>query len=263
MAGELLTKAAHQHGATLLPIDSEHNAVFQCLANVASSEIKAGVQQVTLTASGGPFLNTPLNELAVVTPEQACAHPNWTMGKKISVDSATMMNKGLEIIEACLLFELDIAKINIVIHRQSIVHAMVAYKDGSILAHMGFPDMRVPIAHAMAWPDRIDSGVKVMDITKFSGLEFYPPDLNRFPCLQLAIEVQKAGGSSSVIMNAANEIAVQSFLEGKVKFSDIYNIVAHVVDTSEPVAVNDVEVIMNVDHQARASANLYISKLVH
>ena len=263
MAGELLTKAAQQHGAILLPIDSEHNAVFQCLANIASSEVKAGVQQVTLTASGGPFLNTPLNELDKVTPEQACAHPNWSMGKKISVDSATMMNKGLEIIEACLLFDTDISKVNVVIHPQSIVHAMVGYRDGSILAHMGFPDMRVPIAHAMAWPDRIESGVKVMDITKFSGLEFYPPDLNRFPCLQLAIEVQKAGGSSSITMNAANEIAVQSFLEGKVKFSDIYEIVVHVVDTLEPVTVSDVEVIMNVDQQARAAANHYISKLVH
>ena len=263
MAGDLLISAAQKSGATLLPIDSEHNAVFQCLANVANAEVKAGVQKITLTASGGPFLNTPLNELTEVTPDQACAHPNWSMGRKISVDSATMMNKGLEVIEACLLFDLDIAKVNVVIHPQSIVHAMVAYKDGSILAHMGFPDMRVPIAHAIAWPTRIDSGVKSMDITEYSGLEFFPPDLNRFPCLRLAIEVQKLGNSASVAMNAANEVAVQSFLDGKIKFLEIYEIVAKVVDRSEPVAVNDVEVIMNVDEQARTAAVQQISQLIH
>lgn len=263
MAGELLTQTARQHGATLLPIDSEHNAVFQCLANVANDEVMAGVQQITLTASGGPFLHTPLNELEHVTPEQACAHPNWSMGRKISVDSATMMNKGLEIIEACLLFDTEIAKVNVVIHPQSIVHAMVAYRDGSILAHLGFPDMRIPIAHAIAWPTRIDSGVSAMDITKFSGLEFYPPDLNRFPCLRLAIDVQKAGGSLSVTLNAANEIAVQSFLEGRIKFSEIYDIVAHVLDRSEPVLVNNVEVVMELDQQARESAVRRISKIVH
>lgn len=263
MAGDLLTQTAQQNRATLLPIDSEHNAVFQCLANVASAEVIAGVQQITLTASGGPFLNTPLNELAQVTPEQACAHPNWSMGRKISVDSATMMNKGLEVIEACLLFDLDIAKVNVVIHPQSIVHAMVAYKDGSILAHMGFPDMRVPIAHAIGWPARIDSGVKSLDITEFSGLEFYPPDLNRFPCLQLAMEVQKSGKSASVTMNAANEVAVQSFLDGRIRFSEIYEVVAHVVDASEPVEVNDVEVVMSVDQQARATAVQHISQLIH
>lgn len=263
MAGDLLTQTAQKNCATLLPIDSEHNAVFQCLANVASTEVMAGVQQITLTASGGPFLNTPLNELAQVTPEQACAHPNWSMGRKISVDSATMMNKGLEVIEACLLFDLDIAQVNVVIHPQSIVHAMVAYKDGSILAHMGFPDMRVPIAHAIGWPTRIDSGVKSLDITEFSGLEFYPPDLNRFPCLQLAMEVQKSGKSASVTMNAANEVAVQSFLDGRIRFSEIYEVVAHVVDASEPVEVNDVEVVMSVDQQARTTAVQHISQLIH
>lgn len=263
MAGDLLISTARESGATLLPIDSEHNAVFQCLANVADAEVKAGVQKITLTASGGPFLNTPLNQLTGVTPDQACAHPNWSMGRKISVDSATMMNKGLEVIEACLLFDLDIAKVDVVIHPQSIVHAMVAYKDGSILAHMGFPDMRVPIAHAIAWPTRIDSGVKSMDITEFSGLEFFLPDLNRFPCLRLAIEVQKMGNSASVTMNAANEVAVQSFLDGKIKFLEIYEIVAKVVDHSEPVAVNDVEVIMNVDERARTAAAQQISQLIH
>jgi len=263
MAGELLINAAQEHRATLLPIDSEHNAVFQCLANIASSEVRAGVAQITLTASGGPFLNTSLSELDKVTPEQACAHPNWSMGRKISVDSATMMNKGLEVIEACLLFDIDVSKVSVVIHPQSIMHAMVGYKDGSIIAHMGFPDMRVPIAHAIAWPTRIDSGVGVLDITKFSGLEFFPPDFNRFPCLGLALEVQKNGHTAPTTMNAANEIAVQSFLEGKIKFSDIYNVVARVVDESEPVTVNSIEVIMDADKQARESAVRYISKLSH
>lgn len=263
MAGSLLIKAAHENGATLLPIDSEHNAVFQCLANVADKEVRAGVQKITLTASGGPFLKTPLSKLAEVTPEQACAHPNWSMGRKISVDSATMMNKGLEVIEACLLFDLDITKVNVVIHPQSIVHAMVAYKDGSVLAHMGFPDMRVPIAHAIAWPARIESGVESIDLTEFSGLEFFAPDLNRFPCLRLAIEVQNSGSSASVVMNAANEVAVQSFLDRKIKFLQIYDVVASVVDKSEPVAVNDVEVIMSIDQQARAAADKQISQLIH
>lgn len=263
MAGNLLINAAHEYGATLLPIDSEHNAVFQCLANMADAEIKASVRQITLTASGGPFLNTPVKDLAEVTPAQACAHPNWSMGRKISVDSATMMNKGLEVIEACLLFDLDITKVNVVIHPQSIVHALVSYKDGSVLAHLGFPDMRVPIAHAIGWPVRIDSGVKSIDITEFSGLEFFPPDLARFPCLRLALEVQKSDSSASVTMNAANEVAVQSFLEGKIKFLQIYDVVAHVVDNSEPVEVNDVEVIMSVDRHARALADKHISKIFH
>lgn len=263
MAGNLLINAANDGGATLLPIDSEHNAVFQCLANGANNEVKQGVHKITLTASGGPFLKTPLNKLAEVTPEEACAHPNWSMGQKISVDSATMMNKGLEVIEACLLFNLDITKVNVVIHPQSIVHALVSYKDGSVLAHMGFPDMRVPIAHAIAWPTRIDSGVESIDLTEFSGLEFFVPDLNRFPCLRLAIEVQNSGNSASVVMNAANEMAVQSFLERKIKFSQIYDVVASVVDNSEPVAVNDVEVIMSIDQQARLAADKQISQLIH
>ena len=263
MAGNLLMQTAQDNGATLLPIDSEHNAVFQCLANGPTAEVKAGVRQITLTASGGPFLDTPLSKLAGVTADQACAHPNWSMGRKISVDSATMMNKGLEIIEACLLFDLDITKVNVVIHPQSIVHAMVAYKDGSVLAHLGYPDMRVPIAHAIGWPARIDSGVESIDLTKFSGLEFLIPDLKRFPCLRLAIEVQESAGSASIVMNAANEVAVQSFLDGRIKFPQIYDVVAHAVENSEPVAINDVEVIMHVDQQARSVADRHISQLTH
>ncbi len=261
MSGELLIAIAEQNHATLLPIDSEHNAVFQCMQNLANMQVKAGVKQVTLTASGGPFLYTPLSELAQMSPDQACAHPKWKMGRKISVDSATMMNKGLEIIEACLLFSIDVSMVNVVIHPQSIVHAMVAYQDGSMLAHMGFPDMRVPIAHAMAWPDRINSGVNGLDMTKHSGLEFFEPDLQRFPCLRLAIEVQKTGGACPAIMNAANEVAVQSFLDGIIKFSEIYNVVARVVEKLEPVAVDSVEVILEIDHYARQTATQKINQL--
>ena len=263
MSGNLLTSIAHKSGATLLPIDSEHNAVFQCLSNTADAETKASVRRITLTASGGPFLKTPLNKLSEVTPEQACAHPNWSMGRKISVDSATMMNKGLEVIEACLLFGLDITKVGVVIHPQSIVHAMVAYKDGSVIAHMGYPDMRIPIAHAIGWPSRIDSGVESIDITQYSGLEFFPPDLQRFPCLRLAMEAQKSGSSAIVAMNAANEIAVKSFLEGRINYLDIYDVVAYVVENSEPANVNDVEIVIELDAQARAAADEHISKLIH
>jgi len=261
MSGELLIATARQHQATLLPIDSEHNAVFQCMHNFASDEVKLGVQQVTLTASGGPFLHTPITELAEVTPDQACAHPKWKMGRKISVDSATMMNKGLEIIEACLLFGIQVSMVNVVIHPQSIVHAMVAYQDGSMLAHMGYPDMRVPIAHAMAWPERIDSGVEIIDMTQHSGLEFYQPDLQRFPCLRLATEVQHAAGVFPAVMNAANEVAVQSFLQETIKFAEIYDVVADVVGKFEPVSAESVEAILEVDKNARHLAKQKVSQL--
>jgi len=261
MSGELLIATARQHQATLLPIDSEHNAVFQCMHNLASDEVKLSVQQVTLTASGGPFLHTPITELAEVTPDQACAHPKWKMGRKISVDSATMMNKGLEIIEACLLFGIQVSKVNVVIHPQSIVHAMVAYQDGSMLAHMGYPDMRVPIAHAMAWPERIDSGVEIIDMTQHSGLEFYQPDLQRFPSLRLATEVQHAGGVFPAVMNAANEVAVQSFLQETIKFAEIYDVVADVVGKFEPVRAESVEAILEVDKNARHLAKQKVSQL--
>lgn len=261
MSGELLIATANQHLATLLPIDSEHNAVFQCMHNLASDEVKLGVQQVTLTASGGPFLYTPISELAAVTPDQACAHPKWKMGRKISVDSATMMNKGLEVIEACLLFGVQVSMVNVVIHPQSIVHAMVAYQDGSILAHMGYPDMRVPIAHAMAWPERIDSGVEIIDMTQYSGLEFFQPDLQRFPCLRLATEVQHTGGVFPAVMNAANEVAVQSFLQETIKFAEIYDVVADVVGKFEPVRAESVEAVLEVDKHARHLAKQKVSQL--
>ncbi|MEM8843460.1 MAG: 1-deoxy-D-xylulose-5-phosphate reductoisomerase [Pseudomonadota bacterium] len=263
MSGDLLIRVAHENNATLLPIDSEHNAVFQCMANNPDEYTKSGVNQVTLTASGGPFLNTPIEDLKTVTPIQACAHPNWNMGRKISIDSATMMNKGLELIEACLLFDLNISKVNVVIHPQSIVHAMVSYKDGSVVAHMGFPDMRVPIAHAIAWPERIESGVEVLDITQCTNLEFYPPDLQRFPCLQLAMRVLQIGRSMPAVMNAANEVAVQEFLAQQIKFTDIHHIVSDVVDSMEPVSIDSIETILAVDQQARELTRMKISALTH
>lgn len=263
MAGELLINVAKENHATLLPIDSEHNAVFQCMENIASDEVKSGISQVTLTASGGPFLHTPNDQLADITPDQACAHPNWSMGRKISVDSATMMNKGLEIIEACLLFDIDIAKINVVIHPQSIIHAMVAYKDGSMLAHMGYPDMRVPIAHALGWPVRLSSGVDILDITKYSGLEFFVPDMTKFPCLALAIQAQKMGGTGPVLLNAANEVAVEAFLGSKIKFLDIMNVVKQVLDEMEPVTLDSVELVKDVDRQARAYASQCLTHFIN
>ena len=263
MAGELLMRIAQKHDATLLPIDSEHNAVFQCMQSSAGELVSNGVEQITLTASGGPFLNTPVAELASMTPQQACAHPNWSMGQKISVDSATMMNKGLEVIEASLLFGLDISKVKVVIHPQSIIHALVAYKDGSTLAHLGYPDMRVPIAHALGWPTRIESGVAILDISEFSGLDFFKPDFEKFPCLQLALDALVAGGTAPVIMNAANEVAVEAFLSGKIRFTDIYAVVQHMLNDLEPVKLESVELVMDVDQQTRTEANLYIDRLIH
>lgn len=260
MAGELLMRVARKNQATLLPIDSEHNAVFQCMQNIADDEIKKGVARVTITASGGPFLHTPNEQLANITPDQACAHPNWSMGRKISVDSATMMNKGLEVIEACLLFDLNISSVNVVIHPQSIIHAMVAYKDGSTLAHLGYPDMRVPIAHALGWPVRLASGVDILDITKYSGLEFFQPDTRKFPCLDLAMQAHQAGGTGSVLLNAANEVAVEAFLASRIKFLDITNVVNQVLDDIEPVPLESVELVKQVDQQARRHANQCLSQ---
>ena len=263
MAGELLIEVANKNKAKLLPIDSEHNAVFQCMENIASDEVKRGVTQVTLTASGGPFLDTPYDDLAKVTPDQACAHPNWSMGRKISVDSATMMNKGLEVIEACLLFGLEASMVNVVIHPQSIIHAMVSYKDGSMLAHMGYPDMRVPIAHALGWPDRLLSGVDMLDITQYSGLEFHSPDFERFRCLALAINAQKLGGTAPVVLNAANEIAVEAFLASKITYIDIVEVVASVLDDIEPVSLESVELVLDVDKQARTRASQRVAQMMN
>jgi len=222
MAGELFMHAVREHGASLLPVDSEHNAIFQSLpSDFARGLTQCGVQKILLTASGGPFRNTPLSELANVTPEQACAHPNWVMGRKISVDSATMMNKGLEVIEARWLFDAPPDMIQVVVHPQSVIHSAVQYVDGSVLAQMGNPDMRTPIAYAMAWPERIAAGVEPLDLFKIARLDFVAPDFERFRCLQLAYDVLREGGTAPAILNAANEIAVAAFLDGALPFLGI------------------------------------------
>lgn len=245
MAGQLFIDAVAKSGATLLPIDSEHNAIFQCLPLAAEGGIKAqGVQRILLTGSGGPFRATPLAELASVTPDQACAHPNWSMGRKISVDSATMMNKGLELIEACWLFQTDPATIEIIVHPQSVIHSMVEYVDGSVLAQLGNPDMRTPIAHALAWPQRIHSGVSSLDIISQARLDFEAPDEERFPCLRLARDAAIRGGTAPAVLNAANEIAVAAFLDGKLAFVDIAQVIADVMaqtNIGEPQSLLDVQ----------------------
>jgi 1-deoxy-D-xylulose-5-phosphate reductoisomerase len=222
LAGALFIDAVRAGGATLLPIDSEHNAIFQCLPSGYSRDpAPAGVRRIVLTASGGPFRNSPLQDLARVTPDEACAHPNWRMGRKISVDCATMMNKGLEVIEAHWLFGAPASAIDVVIHPESIIHSMVEYIDGSVLAQLGNPDMRTPIAQALAWPDRIDSGVAPLELTRVGALNFTSPDAQRFPCLGLAYGALRAGGSGPAVLNAANEVAVAAFLEQRIGFPDI------------------------------------------
>ncbi len=222
MAGELFMEAVREHGASLLPVDSEHNAIFQALPADFSHGLKAsGVSRLLLTASGGPFRNTALDELQRVTPDQACAHPNWVMGRKISVDSATMMNKGLEVIEARWLFDAAPEMIQVVVHPQSVIHSAVQYLDGSVLAQLGNPDMRTPIAYALAWPERIAAGVEPLDLFKVARLDFHAPDFERFRCLQLAYDVLREGGTAPAILNAANEVAVASFLDGALSFLGI------------------------------------------
>ena len=222
MSGQLFMDAIKENNAELLPIDSEHNAIFQSMPiNYSTGYEKAGINKILLTASGGPFRNTAVADLESVTPDQAVAHPNWVMGRKISVDSATMMNKGLEVIEACWLFDTDPEHIEVVIHPQSVIHSMVQYNDGSVLAQLGNPDMRTPIAYAMGWPERIVSGVDDLDLFDIAQLNFERPDPDRFPCLRLASEAMAAGGTKTTILNAANEIAVEAFLSGDLKFSAI------------------------------------------
>ncbi len=232
MAGALMMREAQKHGAVVLPIDSEHNAIFQCLPHTArcGSQLPAGIAKLILTASGGPFLNTPLAELAAVTPEQAVRHPNWAMGLKISVDSATMMNKGLELIEAAVLYGLPEHRIEVVIHPESILHSLVEYRDGSTLAQLGRPDMRVPIAHALAWPERWESGVAGLDWQQMARFHFLPADLERFPALSLARSALKAGGNAPNVLNAANEVAVAAFLQRRLRFTGIAEVVAAVLE---------------------------------
>ena len=263
MSGNLFMDAMRQGGGELLPIDSEHNAIFQCLpAHFSKSPSQHhGVEELWLTASGGPFRNTPIAELSHVTPEQACAHPNWVMGKKISVDSATMMNKGLEVIEAYWLFGLPIEKIQVLIHPQSVVHSMVRYCDGSVIAQMGQPDMRTPIAYGLAWPDRITAGVQSLSLTQLSALNFMEPDLQRFPCLSLAFQAGKQGGTAPVILNAANEIAVAAFLDNALRYLQIPEVVEQVLNTITPSAPSSLEDILEVDARSRVLATDAIQRL--
>jgi len=252
MSGRLFMEAVRDHGAELLPIDSEHNAVFQCMpAGFHRGLDKVGVRRILLTASGGPFRNTPRQELGAVTPDQACAHPNWVMGRKISVDSATMMNKGLEVIEACWLFNTTQDKIEVVLHPQSVIHSLVEYADGSVLAQLGNPDMRTPIAHALAWPERIESGVLSLDLFATARLDFEPPDDGRFPCLRLARQAMRNGGTATAILNAANEIAVAAFLEGRAKFLDISELIKCALDAVPTQAADSLDVILAADVAAR------------
>ena len=258
MAGELFMQAAVASGAVILPIDSEHNAIFQCLPAPAQSArgnlAGQGVRKVLLTASGGPFLHTPVEQLHEVTPAQACKHPNWDMGRKISVDSASMMNKGLEFIEACYLFDLAPEAVEVVIHPQSIVHSMVEYTDGSVLAQLGSPDMRVPIAHALAWPERIASGADFLSLVTSPDLQFLAPDLSRFPCLQLGMDAARQGGYAPTCLNAANEIAVAAFLAGQIRFTDIPRVISGTlaqITCRQPVSI---AMIQQLDAEARAVA---------
>lgn len=259
MAGPLFMNAVRQGGATLLPIDSEHNAIFQCLPSGYGSKQRGGVRKILLTASGGPFRTVPLDSLSSMTPEQACAHPNWDMGRKISVDSATMMNKGLELIEACWLFGVSSDEVEVVIHPQSIVHSMVEYVDGSVLAQLGNPDMRTPIAHAMAWPERIASGVGSLDIISTAQLDFEAPDLERFPCLSLAMEAAHRGGGAPAVLNAANEVAVDAFLNNKISFTQIADIVSEVLNQMDIPEPDSLEAVQLCDQQARQYAMNLVS----
>ena len=255
MAGGLLMDAVAASGAMLLPIDSEHNAIFQALPrDFDGSFARAGVRRLWLTASGGPFLRTARDMLDKVTPEQACAHPKWIMGRKISVDSATLMNKGLEVIEASFLFKAKPAQIEVVIHPQSIVHSLVEYVDGSVLAQLGNPDMRTPIAHALAYPERIDPGVQSLDLCAIGALQFERPDLDRFPCLGLAYRALDAGGNAPIVLNAANEVAVASFLSGRLAFARIAGFVEEVLARITPNRVRTLEEVLAADAQARAVA---------
>ena len=255
ISGQLFMDAVAASGSTLLPIDSEHNAIFQCLP-IGYQRVppQHGIRKILLTASGGPFLDRELSSFDSITPEQAVAHPNWSMGRKISVDSATMMNKGLEVIEAHWLFGASASQIEVVIHPQSVIHSMVAYADGSVLAQLGNPDMRTPIAHALAYPERIDSGVDAIDLARIGQLDFREPDRVRFPCLQLAFDVLHAGGSAPAVLNAANEVAVQAFLDKQISFSRISALIAETLSRVPAASVDTLESLLAQDSKARDQA---------
>jgi 1-deoxy-D-xylulose-5-phosphate reductoisomerase len=259
MSGDLFMQAIHENNAELLPIDSEHNAIFQSMpANFYDGLKQTGVERILLTASGGPFRTTPLEELETVTPEQAVAHPNWEMGKKISVDSATMMNKGLEVIEAHWLFNAGADDIQVVIHPQSVIHSMVSYTDGSVLAQLGNPDMRTPIAHALAWPQRMKSGVEPLDIFKVAQLDFETPDFERFPCLNFAYEALRAGGTAPTILNAANEIAVEAFLDKRLPYNGISQLIDDALQSINMQPVDSLDIVIEADIITRKHVNKHL-----
>ncbi len=263
MSGDIMMQAAREHGALILPVDSEHNAIFQCLPEhylqtERNGQPRLGVSQILLTASGGPFLNHSLEELQHVTPAQACKHPNWSMGQKISVDSATLMNKGLELIEACHLFAISEHFVTVVVHPQSIIHSMVQYVDGSTLAQMGNPDMCTPIAHALAWPQRIQTHVPPLDLFVNHQLDFQAPDTTRFPALSLARQAMQEGGLAATILNAANEIAVAAFLQQKIRFTDIATVVEHTLNQIQNSGAESIELILQADQNARTVAQHFV-----
>ncbi len=259
MAGRIFMDLIKQYHATLLPIDSEHNAIYQSLPSHFDGDFAtAGVSRIILTASGGPFRCTPIDTLKQVTPEQACAHPNWDMGQKISIDSATMMNKGLEVIEAHWLFNASPDKIQVVIHPQSVIHSMVAYTDGSVIAQLGNPDMRTPIAHAMGYPDRIDSGVDALDLFKVAHLDFEQPDFDKFPCLRLAYQALSAGDNMPAVLNAANEIAVDAFLKRRMTFTDIPRMIEHTLHAIGQETISTLDDVLKTDAHARVIASEWL-----
>ena len=263
MSGKLFMDAIYESGAELLPIDSEHNAIFQSMpADFVKGLPETGVEKILLTASGGPFRETPLDELDTVSPEQACTHPNWDMGKKISVDSSTMMNKGLEVIEACWLFNTGPEKIEVVLHPQSVIHSMVQYVDGSVLAQLGNPDMRTPIAHALAWPERIDAGVASLNLFDVARLDFEIPDLERFPSLRLAREAMTIGGTSTAILNAANEIAVDAFLDRQIRFTAISQLVETTLENVSRMDADSIDTVLAADVEARQFALEYAREVL-
>jgi 1-deoxy-D-xylulose-5-phosphate reductoisomerase len=261
MAGAVFMSEVERYGATLLPIDSEHNAVFQSLPRDFGGNLRrAGVSRILLTASGGPFRAVPLERLATVTPDEACAHPNWVMGRKISVDSATMMNKGLEVIEAHWLFNAAPEQIQVVVHPQSVIHSLVQYVDGSVVAELGNPDMRTPIAHALAYPERIEAGVASLDLFSIAQLNFERPDLKRFPCLELAYRALKAGGNAPAVMNAANEIAVAAFLEERLPFLGIADVISASLDDVPATTATDLDAVLAADEAGRSAARRVLAR---
>ena len=261
MAGGLFMQAVAKSGSVLLPIDSEHNAIFQCLPESYKPGADQGVKKLLLSASGGPFRGWSVEQMQKVTPEQACAHPNWSMGRKISVDSATLMNKGLELIEACWLFSMPASQVEVVVHPQSIIHSLVQYLDGSVLAQLGNPDMRTPIAHALGWPQRIDAGVADLDLFEIAQLDFEKPDLESFPCLAHAYAAAEAGKNAPTILNAANEVAVQAFLDNRIRFMQIAEVVEQALNNQPLSELESLVAVQECDQQARLYSSAYIKRI--